>query len=108
MKEIQRKFIVNKIEKYENEINQIKKSQTLATFGLGFFTGLTLICTGTMEPNLPSILTNSTGIAANLIFAISNAVNLGEKISEKAGLKNTIRDLKHQLDMDNLEQNLYM
>ena len=107
MKEIQREFIITKIKKYENEVNEINKSQTIATVGLGFFTAASLFFAGNIEPNISNSLFNVSGLAINIAFAIERAVNLAEKISEKTGLKNSIRDLNNQLDLDEIGKGLH-
>ncbi len=101
MNDTQREFLVTKVEKYNEEVDQLQANITDNRFILGmvastlFFPMLALTMTeGTYERILEIV---TIFIGAN--FSIYQLVNIISTIAKKAGLENRINEINEKLGL---------
>ena len=99
----QRKYIVEKIEKKENEVEENRKRTIINAFLLGL-SGLAA---------LASVVTNISGstllwkilLLVNTSYTVYNLKEMLDAIAKKTGLETEVNMLQSQLDLDYLKDN---
>jgi hypothetical protein len=101
----QEEFVVERINKYTTEVNEIKKSISLRIFRIGIGTiGAVLMATKAQGWNIPDLVSVPI-LAGSIYFAVYNAGHLISNIAGKVGLAIRMNELYDQAQlMDSASQ----
>ena len=106
MTDEQKRFKIQKIESYKEQISQEDKELTKKTFLLGF-TAVAAVCVFVAAPYVTDDTLRFTDIfmgVANISFIPVHLKRLIESISKKTNLQSKIDDINNELEMSENEE----
>lgn len=111
MNDKQREYTIKRIEKYNTDINDCKKTEAFYLTMTLISTMVTYICFRTLPGNTELVKNSISefkdsmrelwGLTAG-VYTISNVTNIIRNICRQAGLEHLIADLEYRLELDKL------
>lgn len=114
MTEEGRRFTIERIRKYNIELDEREKEIRKNAFWSGMYAFFTFYCIGlnfnssdsvtSIKDFLEYIISSPFAIGFQAVFTLDNLINTVKAISRKTGIEIKIEDLEAQLELDRIEE----